>query len=157
MQVSFTADDIAAIVQPKGSRGATTETIRGLAALADAEPGDLSFLGNAKYKAEVAASRASVLLLPADFPGEPQPGQQYLLVDNPSIALARVCARIEQGLWPKPRAGIHTSASVAPDAQIAATATIGPLCVVESGAVIGERVHLQAQVFVGRNAEVGDD
>src|SRR5687767_11086150 len=112
MQVSFTPDDIAAIVQPKGSRGATAQTIRGLAALADAEAGDLSFLGNAKYKPEVASTRASVVLLPADFVGDPKPDQLFLLVDNPSVALARVCARIEQSLWPKPAPGVHPSAWV---------------------------------------------
>ncbi len=157
MQVSFTAADIAAITQPKSMRGATSESIRGLAALADASAGDLTFLGNPKYKSAVAGTRASVVLLPADFVGEPAPGQLFLLVENPSVALARVCARIEQWLWPKPAPGVHPSASVAADARIAATATIGPLCVIEAGAVIGERVHVQAQVFVGRNAVVGDD
>ena len=157
MQVSFTSADITALTQPKATRGATTETIRGLAALADAGPGDLSFLGNPKYKAEVATTRASLVLLPADFVGEPQPGQIFLLVDNPSVALARICARIEQSLWPKPAPGVHPSAVVAPSAKIAATATVGPLCVVEADAVVGERVHLQAQVFLGRAATVDDD
>src|SRR5688572_12640197 len=145
MHVSFTADDIAAIVQAKESRGTTAVTIRGLAGLSEAEAGDLTFLGNAKYKPEVATTRASVVLVPADFSGEPKAGQQFLLVDNPSLALARVCARIEQSLWPKPVPGVHASAIVAPDARIAPSATIGPLCIIEAGAVIGERTHLQAQ------------
>lgn len=157
MQVSFTAPDIVAITQPKSTRGATSEIISGIAALADANAGDLTFLGNPKYKGAVASTRASVVLLPADFVGEPAPGQFFLLVENPSVALARVCARIEQSLWPKPTPGIHPTASVAADAHVAATATIGPLCVIESGAVIGERAHVQAQVFVGRNATVGED
>lgn len=157
MEVSFSAAEIAAIAQSKSSRGSTSETIRALAALDDAAPGDLSFLGNKKYKAAVATTRASVVLLPADHVGEPAPGQLFLLVDNPSVALARVCSRIEQQLWPKPAPGVHSSAVVAPGAKIAATATVGPLCVVEAGATIGERVHLQAQVFVGRNAIMGDD
>ena len=156
MQVSFTAAEIAAITQPQATRGTTGETVRGLAALADAAAGDLSFLGNPKYKSAVAATHASVVLLPADFVGEPAPGQLYLLVENPSVALARVCARIEQSLWPKPAPGVHPTASVAAGARVAATATVGPLCVVEAGAVIGERAHVQAQVFVGRNAIVGD-
>jgi len=46
---------------------------------------------------------------------------------------------------------------VAPGARLAATATVGPLCIVEAGAALGERVHLQAQVFVGREARIGDD
>ncbi len=157
MQVSFSAAEISAITQSSNARGATTETVRGLAGLAEAEPGDLSFLGNAKYKADVPATRASVVLLPADYAGEPRAGQLFILVDNPSVALARVCARIEQSLWPKPAPGIHSSASVAPGARISPTATVGPLCVVEAGAVIGERVQLHAQVFVGRNAVIGDD
>ncbi|MSU66338.1 MAG: UDP-3-O-(3-hydroxymyristoyl)glucosamine N-acyltransferase [Opitutus sp.] len=157
MQVSFSAADIAVIVQPTATRGAATETIRGLAALADAGPGDLSFLGNAKYKSEVAGTRASIVLLPPNFSGEPNANQLYLIVENPSVALARICARIEQMLSPKPVPGIHASAVVAAGARIAATATIGPLCVVEAGAVIGERSHLQAQVFVGHEALIGDD
>ena len=139
------------------SRGAANEIIRGLAALNDAGPGDLTFLGNSKYKAQVATTRASLVLLPPDYAGEPAPGQQYVFVSNPSVALAQVCARIEQSLWPKPAPGIHPSSSIAPDARIAPTATVGPLCVIEAGAVVGERVHLQAQVFVGRNAVIGDD
>jgi UDP-3-O-[3-hydroxymyristoyl] glucosamine N-acyltransferase len=157
MQVSFSAADIASIVQPKTIRGTTTATIHGLAGLADAASGELSFLGNTKYKADVAKTKASVVLLPADFVGEPQANQQFVLVDNPSVALAKVCARIEQSLWPKPEPGIHRAAAVDPTARVAASATVGPQVVVEAGAVIGERVHLQGQVFVGRNASVGDD
>jgi UDP-3-O-[3-hydroxymyristoyl] glucosamine N-acyltransferase len=157
MQVSFSAADIAAIVQPKSTRGSTTATIRGLAGLGDAAPGDLSFLGNAKYKADVLKTRASLVLLPADFAGDPPPDQQYVLVDNPSVALAKVCARIEQSLWPKSQPGVHRSATVEPGARVAESATVGPQVVVEAGAVIGERVHLQGHVFVGRNATVDDD
>jgi UDP-3-O-[3-hydroxymyristoyl] glucosamine N-acyltransferase len=42
-------------------------------------------------------------------------------------------------------------------AHIAPSATVGPLCGVEAGATIGERVHLQAQVFVGRGVVIGED
>ena len=157
MKVSFSSADIVGITQPLAIRGETSEVVRGLASLAAAGPGDLSFLSNPKYKSEVPATRASVVLLPVGYSGEPLPGQLFLLVENPSVALARVCARIERLLWPAPLAGVHPSAVVAPGAMIAPTATIGPLCVVEAGAQIGERVHLQAQVFVGREARIGDD
>jgi len=157
MQVQFSAAEIDAITQPKERRGATQEPVRGIAALADAAAGELSFLGNAKYKSEVALTGASVVLLPADFAGQPKPNQLFLLVENPSVALARVCARIEQSLWPRPAPGIHPSAVVARDARVAMSATVGPLCLIEAGATIGERAHLQAQVFVGRHARIGDD
>jgi len=157
MQVSFSPAEIQTIVRPREIRGASTDTINGIAALRSAQPGELTFLGNAKYKAEVATTRASVVLLPRDFAGEPAAGQLFLLVDNPSVALAQVCARIEQLLWPKAAPGVHPSAVIAPTARVAETATIGPLCVIEDGVTIGERTHLQAQAFVGRGASIGDD
>ncbi len=157
MQVSFRPEEIAAIVQPKQVRGATTDVVHGIASLGAAGPGDLSFLGNPKYRAEAAATRASVVLLPLDYDGAPQPNQQFLLVDNPSVALARICTRIEQLLWPKPSPGIHPTAFVDPTAKVAASATVGPLCVVEADAVVGERSHLQGQVYVGRGARTGND
>lgn len=157
MEVSFSPAEIVDIVQPRATRGETRETVRGIAALSAAAPGDLSFLGNAKYKTEVAATRASIVLLPVEFAAEPQPNQMFLLVENPSVALARICARVEQLLWPRPAAGVHPTAVVARSARVAESVTVGPLCVIEDDAVVGERSHLQAGVFIGRGARVGDD
>jgi UDP-3-O-[3-hydroxymyristoyl] glucosamine N-acyltransferase len=157
MQVSFTQEEVAAIVQPTKIEGTTTEVIRGIASLQLAEPGDIAFLGNMKYKAGVAATRASIVLLPPDFTAAPAAGQVFMLVANPSVALARLCARVEQALWPKPLPGVHPSAVVAPDVHIPESATVGPLCVIEAGATVGEGAHLQASVFLGRAAAVGED
>ncbi|MFT3782775.1 MAG: UDP-3-O-(3-hydroxymyristoyl)glucosamine N-acyltransferase [Nibricoccus sp.] len=155
MDFSLKADEIAAIVQSSGSRGSTSGSVHSIASLQNAKAGDLSFLGNPKYKPEVGATQASIVLLPADFEGEPKPNQLFLFVPNPSVGLARLCARLEQFLWPKPTPGIHPSAIIAPDAKVASSATVGPLCVIEAGAIVGEGTHLQAQVFIGRNARIG--
>lgn len=155
MTLAFSAAELVSLLAPRATRGATTATIRNIAALKDARPGDLSFLGNPKYKPEVAATRASVVLLPADFEGEPTADQLWLLVENPSAALATLCARLEAALWPRPAAGVHPSAVVDPSAKIDPTATVGPLCVIEAGATIGPRTVLHAQVFIGRAARVG--
>lgn len=157
MNLAFSPTDIAGIVQAQAVRGATNQTIRAIASLSKAQVGDLTFLGNRRYKTEVADTVASVVLLPNDYVGEPKPDQVFVLVENPSVALARICARIEQMLWPKPLPGIHASSIVGPGAQISESATIGPLCVVESGAVIGAGAYLQAQVFIGRGAKVGEN
>jgi UDP-3-O-[3-hydroxymyristoyl] glucosamine N-acyltransferase len=155
MQVAYTPEELAAIVDARRIVGTADRRVTDIASLSAARPGDLSFLGNAKYRAQVAASEATVLLLPPDYVGEPRAGQVFLHVENPSVALARLCARIEQTLWPKPAPGVHPSAVVAPGAQVDATAHIGPLCVVEAGACIGAGSVLQASVFVGREAVVG--
>jgi len=155
MQVSYTPAEIATIVGAERTQGTTTRLVTDIAALSTAKPGDLSFLGNAKYRTQVSGSAATVLLLPLDYAGEPQPDQVFLHVANPSVALARLCARIEQSLWPRPAPGIHASAVVSPSAQVDASAHIGPLCVVEEGALIGADTVLQASVFVGRDAQIG--
>ena len=157
MQLAYTPDEIAAIVQPRATRGATSATIRSISALGPARAGDLSFLGHPKYKAEVARTEASLVLVPPSYTGEPKAGQLFLVVDQPSVALARICARIEQALQPPPSPGVHATAVVSPEARVPPSASIGPLCVVEAGAVIGERTQLHPSVTVGRDAVVGDD
>jgi len=157
MQVAYTPAEISSIVGSLRSSGSTSLAVRDIASLTTAQPGDLSFLGNAKYKSQVAATSATVLLLPPDYVGEPKPDQVFLYVDNPSVALAKLCARIEQSLWPKPPAGIHPSAVVSVAAKIDPTAHIGPLCVVEDGAEVGAGSVLQASIFVGKDARVGEN
>lgn len=155
MSFAYTPAEIGALVGAVHSKGATSLKITDIASLAAARAGDLSFLGNAKYRSQVAESNATVLLLPADYTGEPKPEQVFLLVDNPSVALGKLCARIEQSLWPKPAAGIHPSAVIAASATIDPTAHVGPLCVVEDDAVVGAGSVLQASVFLGAAARVG--
>ena len=156
MQIAFTTDEIAAIVRPRRTAGQASEPIRGIASLAAAGPGDLAFLESPKYRPEVLTTRATAILLPPDYAGEPRPGQAFIFVDDPSVALATLCGRLEQALWPKPAPGVHPSAVVAPGAVVAPTATVGPLCVIEEGARVGAGSHLQAQVFLGRGAVVGE-
>ncbi len=155
MQVTYTPEEIALIVGAQRVAGSADRPVTDIASLSSARPGDLSFLGNPKYRSQVPDSAATVLLLPLDYVGEPRAGQIFLHVDNPSAALARLCARIEQALWPKPAPGIHPSAVVAAGAVVDTTAHVGPLCVIEEGAQIGAGTVLQASVFVGRDARVG--
>lgn len=157
MHALFSLQEIETLVGPRSVRGRTAATLAGIAALKDAAPGDISFLGNPKYKTDVAASKASLILVPADYDAEPAADQCLLLVDNPSAALAKLCARLEQRLWPRPAAGIHPSAIVDPTARIAADATVGPLCVIEAGVVIGARSHVQGQAYLGRDVVIGED
>lgn len=156
MQVAYTPAEIAAFVGAQRTAGSTSQTIRDIASLTKAQAGDLSFLGNTKYRSQVAESAATAVLLPLDYSGEPKPDQVFLYVENPSVALARLCARIEAALWPKPSAGRHPSAVVAATAKVDPTAHIGPLCVIEDEAVIGPGSVLQASVFVGRGAIIGE-
>jgi UDP-3-O-[3-hydroxymyristoyl] glucosamine N-acyltransferase len=130
--------------------------ITGIASLSEAGEGDLSFLGNPKYRNEVEASGASVLLLPKDYTEAPKAGQLHIKLDNPSYALALVCRDIEMTLQPTPAPGIHPTAFVDPEAVVSPSATVGPFCYIGKGAKVGA-VVLQAHVCVGMYARIGDE
>ncbi len=135
--------------------GAYDGAIRGIASLAEAEQGDLSFLGNAKYRPEVADSKASVILVPEEYEEAPKAGQLYLKLKNPSFALALICRDIEGKLLPQAPAGVHSSAVIEPDAEVSPEASIGAFCYIGSGAKVGASV-LESHVTIGRDAVIGD-
>jgi UDP-3-O-[3-hydroxymyristoyl] glucosamine N-acyltransferase len=160
MSLSLTLDALARLTEAKATEGdaaARARRLTGIAALADAGPEDLSFLGNPRYAAEIATSRAGAILVPADHPGAPAPGQAFVRVERPSYALALVCAAVEASLWPRPPAGVHPSAVVDPSASVDPSAHVGPGCTLLAGASVGPRAVLEAQCHLGARASVGAD
>ncbi len=157
MTTSFTIAELAALTGAEAVEGACAGPIVGVAALAEATPADLSFLGHAKYVDAVTASRAGAILVPVAFAGKPAAGQAFLRVDNPSYALALFCGVLEARLWPRPPAGIHATAVVAPSAKVDPSAHVGPLCVIGEGATVAAGAVLEARCHVGPRASVGAD
>ena len=155
MSISLDTQQLVALTGATKVEGEYLGKVRSLASLADAGPEDLSFLGNPKYATEVPTSRASVILVPGDYAGQPAAGQAFLRVPKPSYALALVCAAIEAQLWPKPAAGIHATAVVDATAVIDASAYVGPLCVIGAGAHVGAGAVIEAQCLIGVQAVVG--
>lgn len=158
MRIAYTVEDIVRLVGESRVEGIAAQPVCSIAALKQAKAGDLAFLGNLKYKADVAGCAASIILIPDDYDGPPPiSGQAFIRLPKPSLALARVCREIERLLWPKPSPGVHPSAIVAASAKVDSSAHIGPLCVIEAGAQVGPGTVLQAQVYVGRDARIGPD
>jgi UDP-N-acetylglucosamine acyltransferase len=52
---------------------------------------------------------------------------------------------------------IHPCAAVDPSARLGRDVSVGPFCVIEAGAAIGDRCRLAAGVVVKKNVIVGDD
>jgi UDP-3-O-[3-hydroxymyristoyl] glucosamine N-acyltransferase len=148
---SFRLAELAALVGAE-LHGDPERRVDGIATLQDAGTGDVSFLANRRYRAELAATRASaVILQPADLAACPT---DALISTNPYLTYARVADL----LFPIPPVvgGVHTSAVVAPGARIDATAWVGPLCVVEDGAEVGAGVYLGPGSLVGADSRIGE-
>ena len=155
-RMEFSLDELRKIIDPVREEGEFRGRISGVATLLEAREGDLTFLGNPKYKNNLSRTAASVLLVPQSLEREPGPGQTYFFVENPSLSLARLCSLIEHRTWPKPAPGIHPTAVIDRDAVIAESATIGPLCSIGPEAIIGDEVVLTSHVHIGQHARVGD-
>ena len=124
-----------------------------VATLADAEPGGISFLANRRYRSQLLTTRASAVILEAEFLSSCP--VSALVVSNPYLGYARVAALLapEQ---PVP-AGIHPSAYVSDRATVDASACIGPQAVVENQASVGARSHVGPGCVIDRGATIGDD
>ncbi|MBQ6245960.1 MAG: UDP-3-O-(3-hydroxymyristoyl)glucosamine N-acyltransferase [Kiritimatiellae bacterium] len=150
--MTLTAADIAAKIGGT-VEGDSSVQISHLASLADAQEGDLSFLSNKKYADQMAATKASAVIVQDDWAGAC--GAAALIrVKNSDRAFA-VAAPLIAPPPPERWPGIHYSAVVSPEALIGKNVHIGPLCVIEDGAKIGDDCIIESQCYVGQNAEIG--
>ena len=123
-----------------------------MSTLEAAVPGDVSFLSNPKYAAQLAATRASAVILGEDV--EPAPCAM-LRAGDPYLAFAAAVSLLAPDDRPAP--GVSPSAQVDPGASIGQDCHIGAFAVVGAGAVIGARtiVHAHAVIYPGVN--LGED
>src|SRR5664279_2850988 len=101
-----------------GDRG---RQISAVAPLAEASEGQLSFLSNRKYAAQLAETKAGAILVPKNLEGE---DERWIRVDDPYFAIARIMTR-----WfsarPRPKT-VSPLASISPSARLGTNVAIGP-------------------------------
>ncbi|WP_158814973.1 UDP-3-O-(3-hydroxymyristoyl)glucosamine N-acyltransferase [Methylocapsa sp. S129] len=132
-----------------------TLIIRGVAPIERAGPGDLTFLDNPRYVADLSKTRASaVLLQPRHSPRAPA-GCVALATGQPYRAFTEVLLRLFPGAA-RPgstfgETSISARASVHPSARLEAGVIVDP------GAVVGPRAQIGANTLIGANAVIGPD
>ncbi|MPY21223.1 UDP-3-O-(3-hydroxymyristoyl)glucosamine N-acyltransferase [Shewanella sp. YLB-07] len=143
---SYTLKELASILGAE-IRGDEALEISSVATLENATQGQLSFLANAKYRAQLENTQASVVLISAQevegFTGN------ALVLNDPYVGFARVSQLLDT--TPKAAIGIHDSAVIHPSVKLAEGVAIG------ANAVIGENVILSENVQVGPGCVIGQD
>jgi UDP-3-O-[3-hydroxymyristoyl] glucosamine N-acyltransferase len=135
--------------------------------LSEAGPGDLAFVDNRRYLAQLEATRASACLLAAAFAARAPNGTAALVVDAPYRAFAQALALFyPDALLPKaamtaigdppvhPSAAIEEDVRIEPGAVIGREAQIGRGTVVAAGALVGYRVTIGRGCYIGPGASV---
>lgn len=120
--------------------------VDGVCALDPGRKRGLGFAETARHRDRVAASRASLVIVPRELADIDKPA--LLISDTPRLSFARVAAVFDR---PGPAPGIAESAIVAVTARVAASASVG------ANAVIGERTLLGEGVVIGAGSVIDDD
>ncbi|MCB1997895.1 MAG: UDP-3-O-(3-hydroxymyristoyl)glucosamine N-acyltransferase [Rhodoferax sp.] len=123
--------------------------------LATADAATISFLAQARYRAQLDASGAGCVLVAPALRDAVQERAAAVLVDDPYHAFARLTQWWAAQTRPAATPGVHASAVIEPGVQLHPSVHVGPLAYVGPGTVIGEGVIVGAQAHVGRDAVVG--
>jgi UDP-3-O-[3-hydroxymyristoyl] glucosamine N-acyltransferase len=147
MTITELAAMLGAVVQGPGD----TE-IRGVAGIREAREGDITYLSDQKHRNDLAACRASAVIISQDMQDVSIPA---LVVKNPRYAFA-----LALGIFygkPYLPGGISDRAVIGKDVVLGSELTIHPNAVIADGAKIGSRVTLYPGVYVGSGSIIGDD
>ena len=150
MTVSYRLSEIATRLGGRVLGNAEVRITR-IATLDTAQPDQISFLTNSKYRAQLADTRAGAVILSeadADATGLPR-----IISDNPYAYFARVSALLNP--LPEARPGVHSGAVIGAGAVIDASASIAAAAVIGEGVKIGAHSVIGEGCCIGANAVIG--
>lgn len=127
-------------------RGVCPKAITGLNGIREAGPGEITFLVNPRYAAELSRTRAAAVIVGTPPPETDKP---LLVSDRPYLAYARLAAFFAP--VPDHPRGVDPLARVGRDCRLAEGVAVYPL------AYLGDRVHLERGVCVYPGVYLGDD
>jgi UDP-3-O-[3-hydroxymyristoyl] glucosamine N-acyltransferase len=150
--VSLTVQQLADLVQGT-VHGDGSVAIHAARPLAEARPGDITFVENDKHAEHLHRSRASAAVVPASVPLN---GIPLIRVSDPLTAFVAIVRTLRGGTEDRPH-GIDPRAFVHPTAVVGEAASIFPFASIGEGTTIGARCRIHPGVSVGRHCKLGDD
>ena len=127
--------------------------IEGVCTIQDAKPGCVSFLMNPLYKKYLPTTRASAVIIQAEDAEEC--GTNALICRDPYYIYTQIAAYFDDR--PKPASGIHPTASIGLNCEIAPSASIGAYCVINDNVRIDANAIIGAGCVVGEFSQIGEN
>ncbi len=134
-----------------GVEGDPDIEIKGMAPIDDAREGDLTFVATPRYRAQLATTGASAVIL---GPGEDGRGRAVLRAAEPYSAFARALCLFDRR--PRPEPGVHPTAVIAPSSVIGERAFVGPYVVLGEDVRVGNDATIHPHVVVYSGVRIGD-
>ncbi len=150
----MTVGELADALQCRLEGDATREIIR-VAAIDQAQSGDITFVDNPRYIPRLATTKATAVIV----------GDNLVIPDGANFAVLRSktpyvdFARAVTLFVPSsaPRRGVDKLSAIAADVSLGVDVSIGPFVSIGAGASIGNRTILYPHVAIGPGATIGDD
>lgn len=130
--------------------------VTGIAALAEASPTELSYIGSDAFVRELGQCQAAALIVQQNVKLPPTWTRPALPVADAELAVAKVLERFAPPV-PRPPAGVDTLARIDPSAVLAAGVAIAPFVFIGRRVQLGARTVLHAGVYIGDDTTLGDD
>lgn len=132
---------------------AASTIITGAASVSEAQEGEITFFGNARYLSALKTTKASCALVPEGFTEEIL--ATTIEVANPSLAFSKVLEQFAPAPI-CPKVGVHPTAVIDSSAAVAPSASIGAHVVIEAGAKVGAGSVIGAGCYIGHHARIGE-
>lgn len=117
-----------------------------------AKAGQIAIIFDAKLVKHIAACQASAVVVPdgikTDLP--------KIVVKRPLLAMQKILAALQPKRY-LPEAGVHPTAVVAADAELAEGVAVGPLVVIGPQTKIGRGTKIMAGTIIGGKAVIGEN
>ncbi len=152
MQKSYSLKELA---QQIGAtiRGNANVLIDSIAPLDKAQPNQLTFISNIKFRDLLAQSQAGILVVSENDVEFCSPESNLLIVKDPYVAYAVLAQYMDS--TPKAAAGIASSAVISASAKLGENVSIGANAVIEDDVELGDNVIIGAGCFIGKGAKIG--
>ena len=120
----------------------------------DAGPEQIAIATQAKYAEQLNAGQARVALLWEGADWQDMGLEAAIFAARPRMAMGGITRLLDAGQHFAP--GIHPSAVIDPEAELAEGVSVGPLTVISRGAKIGAGSVIGPQCFIGADVTMGE-
>jgi len=124
--------------------------ISAVAGIEEAEQGQITFLANPKYRAQLQQSNASAIIVSPDVE---VPGKAMIQVENPYLAFAQLLTLFSQKKHPP--VGVHSTCIIGEGTMLGDQCAVGAYVTIGNQVTIGDRTAIYPGVVIGDNVSIG--
>lgn len=128
--------------------------LRGIAEIDKAEPGEITFLANPKYRHFVETTQASAIIIKQEFSGKRK--LPAIKMRDPYYGFLQV-VKLFHPPRPLQEKGVHPAAVIDDSAELGEDVSVGANVYIGAGVKIGRRTQILPNCVILENSEIGED